>query len=514
MTPTQSQDWTTIGYDAQRSSWIRSDAKLSTASVRDPDFVLLWKRKLDNEARQLNALTPPVLLDLYVGYRGFRSLAFFGGSAGRVFAIDTDLNRLEWEKFLGSVQPGQGTEACPGGMTAGLTRPTSAQLPPLGGFSRRGRRSPASSAVGLPNQGAVTLAPTGRSGSPPSIMPASSRERPPARPPLRGLRTVYALSNDGMLHSLLVSNGDTHGKALRFLPPNANAQGLIVVDDIAYVATTNGCNDTDDGIWALNLESGGVVSWKSPGGSVVGLAGPALGTDGTVYAATGPAPGAPTNASYSVVALEARTLKEKGRYRLNGGGFVSSPVVVDYKDKDYLTVAAKDGSIHLLDGANLGMALDKTPGYPAASDFGPGALASWRDGEGAVWVLAPIGGPLFAAFSTANGSVSNGAIVAWKVVDKNGSPGLEPGWISQDMISPLPPIVVNGVVFAASSGRGRRSSPAVLYALDGATGKTLWESGDKIASFAPANALSSGGSTVYLSTHDGTLYAFGFPIEH
>jgi outer membrane protein assembly factor BamB len=94
------------------------------------------------------------------------------------------------------------------------------------------------------------------------------------------------------------------------------------------------------------------------------------------------------------------------------------------------------------------------------------------------------------------------------------------------MVSPLPPIVVNGVVFAVSSGsfrttdrsisaaeRAQRSSRAILYALDGATGKVLWESGDTITSFA-VGGLSGGSGAVYLSTNDGTLYAFGFPMEH
>lgn len=514
--PAQAQDWTTIGSDAQRSSWVRTDAKISIVSLSGPDFKFLWKRKLDNERRQLKALTTPVLVNRYIGYRGFRSLAFFGGSSGPVFAIDTDLNRVEWKKSLGAVQRGEGTLACPGGMTSSLTRPTSAQLPPLGGFLSRGRRSPARSGVGLPKEGAVTLAMADRPGSrPPSVTPASSRERPPIRSPNRGLRLVYALANDGLLHTLFVSNGDAYGQALKFLPPNANAQGLIVVDDVAYVATTNGCAAVADGVWALDLESSNVVSWESPGGGVVGLAGPAIGTDGTVYAATGSGTAVPSSTSFFVVALEAKTLKEKGRYELHSGGFTSSPVVVDYNSNDYLAVSAKDGAIHLFDGSNLGKVLDKTPGYPAAADFVSDALASWRDGEGTVWVLAPIGGPsLDVTFPFTNGEVRHGAIVAWKVVDKNGSPTLEPGWVSRDMVSPLPPIVVNGVVFAASSGRGQSSSPAVLYALDGKTGKTIWDSGDSITTFAHANALSSGGSTVYFSTHDSTLYAFGFPIEH
>jgi outer membrane protein assembly factor BamB len=79
-------------------------------------------------------------------------------------------------------------------------------------------------------------------------------------------------------------------------------------------------------------------------------------------------------------------------------------------------------------------------------------------------------------------------------------------------MSPLTPLVVNGVVFAASGGQ--RSTPAVLYALDGASGKELWNSGRTVTSFVHGGGVSGGGSQVYLGTHDGTLYAFGFPIEH
>jgi outer membrane protein assembly factor BamB len=123
--------------------------------------------------------------------------------------------------------------------------------------------------------------------------------------------------------------------------------------------------------------------------------------------------------------------------------------------------------------------------------------------------------------------VSNGSIVAWNVVDKNGAPAFEPGWVSRDLISPLPPIVVNGVVFAASSGefrtsdasmpateRAGKSKPAVLYALDGRSGKELWNSGDTITSFVHSGGLAAGGTRVYVSTYDGVQYAFGFPIEH
>ena len=55
--------------------------------------------------------------------------------------------------------------------------------------------------------------------------------------------------------------------------------------------------------------------------------------------------------------------------------------------------------------------------------------------------------------------------------------------------------------------------PAVLYALDAATGAELWNSGTTINSFARAG-LSAGAGQVYVVTYDNTLYAFGIPMEH
>jgi hypothetical protein len=526
-------DWTTGGYDAQRSSWVRSDAKISVDSVRQPEFRLAWKIKLNNEPRQLNALTPPALFDYYIGYRGFRSLAFLGGSSGRVFAIDTDLARMEWERNLSSDSPPRDASLdCAGGMTANLTRPTAAGLPPAFGFGGGGgRRTAGRSGVGDPHQGAVTLAEAGRSTfrlPPPS---GSPRLRPPVNPYAPVASYVYALSADGMLHQMYVSNGEAGAPPLKFLAPNANAHGLIVVDGVAYVTTTNDCGGVANGVWALDLETKKVASWKSPGG-VPGLLGTAFGPEGTVYVATGEAAGSGANSSNSLVALRPKTLEQAGSYTADQG-FTSTPVVIDYNDKDLLAVTSQDGRIHLLDGTNLGGAdhrtpVYKTPAYSAGGDFRPGALAAWRDSGGTNWVLAPAAGPLAPGvkFPLANGEVTNGAIVAWKVVEQGGALTLQPAWVSRDMVSPLPPIVVNGVVFAVSSGafrttdrsitaaqRAQKSTRAVLYALDGATGKVLWESGDTITSFA-LGGLSGGSGDVYLSTHDGTLYAFGFPIEH
>src|SRR6185369_10811440 len=180
----------------------------------------------------------------------------------------------------------------------------------------------------------------------------------------------------------------------------------------------------------------------------------------------------------------------------------------DFKGKALVAVGVKDGSIRLVDGAKE---VSKSDPPAKGGDVSPAALSSWQDADGTRWILAP----------TASG------IAAWKVVEQNGAPALQSGWVSQDMASPIAPMVINGVVFALATGefrsadakitaadRAKRSSPAVLYALDSSTGKELWNSGKAITSFVHSGSLSGGGTQVYLETYDGNLYAFGFFIEH
>ena len=150
-------DWTTGGFDAQRSHWVRNDAKISVESMRKPGFALDWKINLGDISGKQAQLTPPVLLDFYIGYRGFRSLGFFGGGANTVVGIDTDLGRLEWKKNVDTRSSVSGNGGCPGGMTSGVTRATTLTYPPVPTGRGAGRGNPARSGVGEPFEGAVTL---------------------------------------------------------------------------------------------------------------------------------------------------------------------------------------------------------------------------------------------------------------------------------------------------------------------------------------------------------------------
>ena len=65
----------------------------------------------------------------------------------------------------------------------------------------------------------------------------------------------------------------------------------------------------------------------------------------------------------------------------------------------------------------------------------------------------------------------------------------------------------------SAAARAKSSVPAVLYALDPATGKELWTSGKTVTSFARGGLAAAAGQ-VYFVTFDNTIYAFGIPMEH
>lgn len=519
-----SNDWVTENGDAQRTATIKADAKINKDSVAKPGAVqLLWKLKLKNTPRQMNNLTSPATLERLIGYRGFRMLGFVAGSDDNLFTIDTDLGRMEWEKHLNAAPSTQGsTRACPGGMTTGVARPTMSVIAAGGGAIGPGRSTPAKSTVGEPWAGATTLSearpqPNFPAGPPPGAQGANRPGAPPTGGGFGGLSVIYALASDGMLHSMHLSNGQEYQPPIKFLPPGANASGLIIVNGKAYAVSSQSCKGVANGLWAFDFEAKQASTWK---GSIVGSAGAAFGGDGAIYVATGAGEGA----ANSIVAIDPKTLQTKSAYSANQE-FASTPVVFEYKGKTLIAAAASDGSVHLVDAANMGTALSVTPS--ASKGSAPGALASWQDRDGARWILVAHTGALPAGFKSAGSAVTKGAILAWKLSEEGGKLALTPGWASRNLVSPLTPTIINGVVLATSSGefrtndtkmtaamRAGRSGRAVIYLLDGATGKELWSSSATIASFARGNALSGGMGQFYLTTYDGMIYAFGFPMEH
>jgi hypothetical protein len=522
-----SQNWPTANSDAQRDSWVRSDPYVSLESMKKAaGFGVIRKVKLENNSTPGN-YPSQAIFEPEAG--GYKSMGYLVDGAGNAVGFDSDTSQVFWKNPLSVAASTSG--GCSAGFNAGMARMLDGLVPtilPYGGielgFRTRDRQPVAGGAVGEPHHGATNInEPTA---------PSTGARGPGFRSPGGG---VFVLASDGLLHQLSQLKGyDVVMAPTKFVPANASAMGLIGYDKYLYVATTNNCNGVPNGVWALNLADNSVVSWKTEGADVAGTAGAALGTDGTVYVATGDDKSGSGSFANSVVSLEQKTLKMKDSFSAGKSAFVSTPVVISYKGKDLVAVANKDGKLYLLDGASLGGADHKTALASSTkftnytTDYVPGALTSWQDADGNRWVLVSITGAIAAEthFPTTNGNITTGGIVAFKVVEQGGVLTLQPGWASRNMTSPLAPIVVNGVVFAVGSGeyhssdaslteaqRAQRSKAAVLYAMDGTTGKELWNSGTALTSYVHSGGLSSLFSTIYLTTSDNTLWAFGLPQD-
>jgi outer membrane protein assembly factor BamB len=82
------------------------------------------------------------------------------------------------------------------------------------------------------------------------------------------------------------------------------------------------------------------------------------------------------------------------------------------------------------------------------------------------------------------------------------------------MVSPAAPAITNGLVLGLSTGepaKSKKGGPAILYVMDAGTGKELYV-GDKAKAYS-TGGLAVANAQIYFTTHDGTLYAYGIPIE-
>jgi len=257
-------------------------------------------------------------------------------------------------------------------------------------------------------------------------------------------------------------------------------------DNVVYTITGQECTGAVDAVWAIDL-SGDALKVSSY--AVNNGAGPAIGTDGTVY----------VQSSTALVALSPRDLQLKQSFPLAGAN--SSPLVFAYKNRDVIATAGKDGRLYLFDSTKLAEPLYQSA--PVTPEIG-GSLSSWED-NGTRWVL----------------TATNGSIVAFKVEEQGGKTVLTPAWTSREMNSPQPPVIASGVVFALSAGeftgadrRPKSGTRATLYALDAGTGKELYSSRNLVNGPASLAGLTVANGRVYFGTLDGTFYAFGMYMEH
>jgi outer membrane protein assembly factor BamB len=491
-------DWPTDGGNPQRTNWQKDETILNKKNVAA--LKILWKLKLDNAPRQMHSLFPPLIIGQVATRNGQRQIALEAGVSDNLYAIDVEEGEILWKKHFEYPPParsGRPTDPlCPGGQTA---------TPVIG------------------------------------------------PPDAAGVRTVYALAGNGELHTINLANGAETAPPIPFGYPNGKAYALNLWNNVIFTTTSQGCAGNPNQMWAIDLKDPQkkVMTFNPRSGGLWGRTGAAIDSNGVAWAPTG-------DGVYDLAAqrygngligakVEGNELKLKDWYIPSNWAWMSkrdldmqvTPAIFNYKGRELMVTGSKECRVYLLDPKSAGGDNHQTPLYRTpllcneevnfASAGIWGSMATWEDSNGVRWVLTPFWGPVHPDFNApiSYGRPTHGAIVAFKLEEKNGKPQLTPAWMSRDMDQAEPPVIANGVVFAYGSGenttqaypdvglndssplRIKASTHAVLYALDAETGKELYSSGDQIASFAHFTGLSVANGRVYLGTYDSVLYCFG-----
>jgi hypothetical protein len=506
-------DWPSIGGNAQRDGWSQGEKKLSKETAAGIRFLYGFKAAGSNGKQ--SQLTTPVVLANIITYKGFKQLVSVGRSDNSVVSIDADLGTLFFDTHLTPGEPSKKSKAsatCPDGMTASLAFPGNSLGP-------------------------------GRFGTPSTNRVGRVARNKPTPMHFTFASPMYAISEDGALHTILQLGGNANTvPPVRVLPAMARASGLNIDNNRIFVATVGNCRGNPNGIYAVDPSGGPVESFLTGGSGAAGSGGTAIGTDGVVYAQISNGHGEIAGDYHdSVLALSPDKLTVQDYFTPAGpaakvdAADVSgvTPTVFGLGQKDWVVAGGHDGRIYILDADSLGGADHHTPAFRSDQIVRPGSaskrggkadgfqnnFATYLDDQGVRWLFASVRGLVTQEFSTGNGdtpagSAPNGSIVAFKITFEGGKPSLTPAWQSRDMVSPAAPAIMNDLLVSLSTGEpasSKKGGRAVLYVLNAKTGKELYV-GDK------ATAYSSGGlavanSQIYFATHDGTLYAYGIPLE-
>ena len=511
-------DWLTDGGNPQRTAWQQDEKILTTANARN--MKLLWKVKTDNQPREMHSLLPVLIAGRVATDAGPKEIGVVTGVSDNIYGIDVEKGELLWKKRFeytaGPIPRGGGT-LCPGGITA---------TPVIGPTNTPGKYTIyAASWDGTLHQ--LNIA-DGTDVSPPS------KFIPPNGKP-------YALNlwnNVIYTHTAQGCGGN----------PNVVYAYDLATHRVSVYAPAGG------GMWG---RTGPAID--STGALYAGTGDGLYDPDNHVY-----------GQAWIAVKLDPQTkeLKLRDHYAPTNAEWLFkrdldlnvTPAIFTYRGRELWVSSSKECRIWLLDTKNFGGEDQRTPLYRTPllcneeANFARagawGAMASWEDARGTRWVLMPFWGSKHPQYKypVEHGPITNGAIAAFRVEEKGAKFELAPAWVSRDMFMAEPPVVANGIVFAYGSGENteqrwpepapgepnpvfsnprspvdgselpisgqsqRRiaaSTHAVLYALDGQTGRELWSSGNQIASWNHWGGLSVANGRVYIGTYDGVVYCFG-----
>ena len=495
------------GVDTARTGWVRDEKVFTLANVGSTK--LLWRVQLNSSSRSMHNLFPPLIAENVMTPQGPLEVGLVAGITDDLFAINVANGQVLWcrrfENRLVNQAPVDNV-LCPGGQTAV-----------------------------------------------PAIVQVSA-----------GKYTVYAVAWDGKLHQINLADGENVAPPEKFIPGNGKPYALNYKDGVIYTATAQGCGGLTNAFHSFDLSSRRASTFIPAGGGLWGRRGAAIDAGGRVYLGTGDGiydpehrrlgngiVGVKTDATKKLQLVDFFAAPNANWLWRRDLDVNTTPVVIDYRGRKFLVGTSKECRLWLLDREGLGgedhrTTLHTTPLICADSKAFDGvgvwgALSAWQDPQGRQWVLVPFWGPVSTTFKAPieHSRPKRGGVAALTLEERAGTWRLTPAWLSRDMDLAEETVIANGIVFAyssgvdgtqvvqdsawnepggpryggaLSSGAARRipnSRKAMLYALDGQTGKELWNSGDTITSWNHFSGLTVANGRVYIGTWDGMLYAFG-----
>jgi outer membrane protein assembly factor BamB len=496
-------DWLTDGGDAARTGWVPGEQRLTRDTV--PKLKLRWKISTGNAPRGLHALMPALIIGELQTPAGLIEVGIVSGVSDTLYAFDVDAGKLIWQRHWDDPQSTGG----------GATESASITDPRHNSFLQ-----------------------PGGSTSVPAIGPADAD----------GRRPLYFVTGDGVLHAVNAADGHDLQPAFPFHAGKNWALNL--TGDVLWMATTY----AGASVVATRLSDPqhAVLSYDAGSGGVWGRRGVAVDSTGAAWMTTGNGPFDPAIGQYAdsviSVRISGNALALADYYTPRNWNWLrrrqldpdDTPVLFTYHGRELLVSAGEECRMVLLDARSPGGTDHQTPLARTAPfcneevDFQNGgswgALSTWEDGSGTRWVLAPFRGPVSSGFKfpTVNRPAARaGGVAAFTVDEKAGALSLSPVWVSRDMDRGEPVVIANGVVFGYGSGeetqqvwpgvgllfdassRASKGTHATIYALDAATGRELWSSGDSITSWNHFSGITAVNGRVYLGTYDGTIWCFG-----
>ena len=514
------RDWTTWGYDQERSGWNRGETSLTIHNVSE--LGLLWSTQLSTPPKGivLSTLTAPLVSEGVATAQGAKNLVFLLGADDTVFALDADTGKVLWQKTFAN-------PAAPLWPATWLCSNTVNDTPVID----------------------------------------------------KQNNIIFLITSDGKLRGLNLSDGADRMTPVNMVEPFARAWSLNLIDNIVYTTSGRGCGQfpaaggvkpsvVPGSISAMDVSDlahpqltrfyasgtkysgpwgrGGVT--RGPNGAVItqtadGFYDPAAGDFGETVLKLAP------RATRLLDSFTPSNWKFLNTQDLDLGS--ASSDIFPFQKRMLIAVAGKEGFLYLLDAADLGgrpnhsTPFYKSPqlGNDAAEGRNPGqgtwgAITTYETPDHKRFLYVPMWGPPsknLPQFQWNAGDAPHGSIMAFQVVAEGEKVSLAPQWISRDMIVPDPPVVANGVVYAIQTGEQTIQSPAnvhgtqeeinrnplsakyrstpinhlTLFAFDAETGKQLYSSGKIITDWVhfsePVVALGK----VFVVTHDAQVYAFG-----